>query len=76
MPSGSKRWVISIGNIKDLDQEVLFEQSIKAPLEEAAKYKCVNLVVGVPFYNESYTLPLVLKVVEDSLCLLYTSRCV
>ena len=59
--------MISIGNIKDLDQEVLFEQSIKAPLEEAAKYKCVNLVVGVPFYNESYTLPLVLKVVEDSL---------
>ncbi len=67
MPSGSKRWVILIGNIKDQDQELLFEQSIKRPLEEAAKYKCVNLVVGVPFYNETHTLPLVLKVVEDSL---------
>lgn len=50
-----------------LDPETLFKQSIAGPLKEAWKYEGVNLVVGIPFYNEAHTLPLVLKFVEDSL---------
>ncbi|MDD4261626.1 MAG: glycosidase, partial [Syntrophaceticus schinkii] len=50
-----------------LDSETLFEKSIAGPLEKARRYEGVNLVVGIPFYNEVDTLPLVLKVVEDGL---------
>ncbi|HHV35093.1 MAG TPA: glycosidase, partial [Syntrophomonadaceae bacterium] len=50
-----------------LDSEALFEKSIAGPLEKARKYEGVNLVVGIPFYNEVETLPLVLKMVEDGL---------
>lgn len=50
-----------------LDSESLFEKSIAGPLEDARKYEDINLVVGIPFYNEVDTLPLVLKVVEDGL---------
>ncbi|MDD4359297.1 MAG: glycosidase, partial [Syntrophaceticus sp.] len=50
-----------------LDSESLFEKSIARPLEDARNYKNINLIVGIPFYNEIDTLPLVLRVVADSL---------
>ncbi len=50
-----------------LDQEALYEKSISWPLQESRKYEGVDLVVGIPFYNEVDTLPQVLKMVEESL---------
>jgi hypothetical protein len=50
-----------------LDSESLFEKSIAEPLEDARQYKNINLIVGIPFYNEVDTLPLVLRMVADSL---------
>lgn len=58
---------MGILDVEVLDSEALFEQSIAEPLAEARKYEDINLVVGIPFYNEVDTLPLVLKVAEDAL---------
>jgi predicted GH43/DUF377 family glycosyl hydrolase len=50
-----------------LDTDALFDQSIAEALDKAGKLTDVNLVVGVPFYNEKDTLPQVLQVIERGL---------
>ena len=50
-----------------LDVDTLFDQSIADALDKARKLSDINLVVGVPFYNEKFTLPKVLQVIEQGL---------
>jgi predicted GH43/DUF377 family glycosyl hydrolase len=50
-----------------LDTEALFDRSIAEALDKAGKLTGINLVVGVPFYNEKETLPQVLQVIEKGL---------
>jgi predicted GH43/DUF377 family glycosyl hydrolase len=50
-----------------LDADLLFDQSVADALEQAGRLPHINLVVGFPFYNEKYTLPKVLQVVEKGL---------
>jgi len=50
-----------------LDPDTLFKQSIAGPLKQVQEYKNIDFVVGIPFYNEKNSLPLVLKVIENSL---------
>jgi hypothetical protein len=50
-----------------LDTDALFDRSIAEALDKAGKLTDVNLVVGVPFYNEKDTLPQVLQVIESGL---------
>ncbi|MGD0153979.1 MAG: glycosidase [Thermacetogeniaceae bacterium] len=50
-----------------LDIDALFDQSIAEPLDQARKQADINLVVGVPFFNEKFTLPKVLQVIEQGL---------
>jgi predicted GH43/DUF377 family glycosyl hydrolase len=44
-----------------------FDQSIAAALHQAEEMCDISLVVGVPFYDEKYTLPKVLQVIEKGL---------
>ena len=50
-----------------LDTDALFDRSIAEALDKAGKLTGVNLVVGVPFYNEKETLPQVLQVIDKGL---------
>ncbi len=50
-----------------LDPEVLFQKSLSGPRKQARAIKDVNLVIGVPFYNEVRTLPRVLQFIEEGL---------
>lgn len=49
------------------DAEALFDQSIAAAVAKAEKLTDINLVAGVPFYNETATLPRVLQVIDRGL---------
>ncbi len=40
-----------------LDADALFDQSVIEAAEKVKKLTDINLVVGVPFYNETFTLP-------------------
>ena len=50
-----------------LDTDALFDRSIADALDKAGQLTDINLVVGVPFYNEKHTLPKVLQVIEKGL---------
>jgi predicted GH43/DUF377 family glycosyl hydrolase len=49
------------------DIEVLFNESIKDPLEQAKLYNKVNVVIGIPFYDEKDILLEVLKLLDEGL---------
>ncbi|MFA7467803.1 MAG: glycosidase [Desulfotomaculaceae bacterium] len=51
--------------LKDL--EALFNESIKDAVLQADVFNEVNVVIGIPFYNEKDILPEVLKVVDEGL---------
>jgi len=58
---------MDVGQSKDL--EALFNESIKAAVEQAKALNEVDVVIGIPFYyfNEKEILPEVLKVLEEGL---------
>ncbi|MDD4333995.1 MAG: glycosidase, partial [Desulfotomaculaceae bacterium] len=47
------------------DLESLFQESIKNAVEQAKDFKEVDVVIGIPFYNEKGILPEVLKVLDQ-----------
>jgi predicted GH43/DUF377 family glycosyl hydrolase len=50
-----------------IETDALFDRSIAEALDKVGRLTGVNLVVGVPFYNEKDTLPQVLQVIEKGL---------
>ncbi|MCR4400482.1 MAG: glycosidase, partial [Syntrophomonadaceae bacterium] len=53
--------------IRDLaETEALFDRSLAEGLELTRQFTNIDLVIGIPFYNERDLLPEVLKVVEES----------
>ncbi len=49
------------------DLEALFNESIKDAVEQVKVFKEVDVVIGIPFYNEKDILPEVLKVLDEGL---------
>ncbi|MHB1653561.1 MAG: glycoside hydrolase family 130 protein [Desulfitobacteriaceae bacterium] len=49
------------------DSEALFNESIKDAVERALAFNEVDVVIGIPFYNEKDILPDMLKVVDEGL---------
>lgn len=49
------------------DKEALFDQSMEGAYKKAEKLGEIDLVVGVPFYNEKHLLPGVLKTLDEGL---------
>ncbi|MBP7332377.1 MAG: glycosidase, partial [Firmicutes bacterium] len=49
------------------DLESLFHESIKDAVEQTREFKEVDVVIGIPFYNERGILPEVLKVLDQGL---------
>jgi len=49
------------------DLEALFNESINEFIEKAKLFNEVNVVIGIPFYNEKDILPEVLKVLDEGL---------
>lgn len=47
------------------DTEVLFNRSIENAIEKAKTFNEVNLVIGIPFYNEKDTLPKLLRLLDE-----------
>ncbi|MFA4885891.1 MAG: glycosidase [Desulfotomaculaceae bacterium] len=56
---------MSVERLQDL--EALFNESIKDAVEQAKVFNEVNVVIGIPFYNEKDILPEVLKVLDEGL---------
>jgi predicted GH43/DUF377 family glycosyl hydrolase len=56
------------------DSEVLFNESIKEAIEQIKVFNEVNVVIGVPFYNEKDILPEVLKLLDEGLSGLQAPR--
>ncbi len=50
-----------------VDIDTTFDQSIAAALDKARGLSDINLVVGIPFYNEKDTLPEMLSVIAEGL---------
>ncbi len=50
-----------------LDSEALFEQSIAGAVRQVQGLDEINLVIGIPFFNEKDTLPKVVKIVDKGL---------
>ncbi|MHB1043366.1 MAG: glycoside hydrolase family 130 protein [Eubacteriales bacterium] len=50
-----------------IDLEALFDESIKDAVLQAKAFNEVDVVIGIPFYNEQEILPEVLKVVDEGL---------
>jgi predicted GH43/DUF377 family glycosyl hydrolase len=57
-------------NPKDFDlkdkSEVLFNESLNQAWQDLVSYQA-DLIIGVPFYNEKDTLPLILRTIEEAL---------
>ena len=49
------------------DSEALIHESIKDVVEKAREFKEVDVVIGIPFYNERGILPEVMKVLDEGL---------
>jgi predicted GH43/DUF377 family glycosyl hydrolase len=62
--------VLFMGSKGLYDLEMLFSESIKDAVEQAKLFNEVNVVVGIPFYNEKDILPEVLKVLDEELSVL------
>jgi predicted GH43/DUF377 family glycosyl hydrolase len=56
------------------DSETLFNESIKDALEQIKVFNEVNVVIGIPFYNEKDILPEVLKMLDEALSGLQSPR--
>jgi len=56
-----------VGTDQLIDTETLFNQSMEAAYKKVEKFDEIDLVVGVPFYNEKHLLPGVLKTLEEGL---------
>lgn len=68
---------ISAKGVPFEETEKCFAKAIQRPLRQAAKIKEADIVVGVPFYNESKTVGSVLKTVSKGLEKFYPDkRCV
>ncbi len=50
------------------DIEVFFNRSIEDAYGKAGAFNKVNLVIGIPFYNEKDVLPEVLSMLDESMC--------
>jgi len=61
-----------MGDEQSNDSEALFNESIKDAVELALTFNEINLVIGIPFYNEKDTLSEVLKGVDEGLANLQT----
>ncbi len=46
--------------------EALFDESLEKPWQELGSLQ-IDLIIGIPFYNEKDTLPEILKIVEEAL---------
>ncbi len=49
------------------ENNILFEQILQEALQDLSEINDVDLVIGIPFYNEKATLPGILKTIEKSL---------
>lgn len=56
---------MSVERLNDI--EALFNESINEFIEKAKLFNEVNVVIGIPFYNEKDILPEVLKVLDEGL---------
>lgn len=56
-----------MGNERMEDLEALFNESIKDAIEQSEAFSEVDVVIGIPFYNEKDLLPEVLKVLDEGL---------
>jgi len=56
---------MGVEQLKDL--ETLFNESIKDAVEQVDSFNEVDVVIGIPFYNEKELLPEVLKVLDEGL---------
>jgi len=56
---------MGIERLNDLD--ALFNESINEAIEKAKVFNEVDVVIGIPFYNEKNILPEVLKVLDEGL---------
>ena len=63
---------MGVERLKDL--EALFNESIKDAILQAEVFNEVDVVIGIPFYNEKDILPEVLKVLDEGLASLQDLR--
>ena len=50
-----------------MNSEAVFDEKIKSILPLLQDYSNFDLVIGIPFYNESEKLPLILKSIDEVL---------